>query len=362
MTKVRSIRLGSVWDWIRSLFVKLYSISWRTGLFLFVFSALCFVYSEIKWQVARTYREVYSYQNYLGKHIKVKKFANGTCYTYDYVKDKRISPRLRWVSTMPERDSLTVFCDKNGRRGFLNANTGKIMIEGQYERAWHFSEGLAAVQGKDGRIGFINHENELVIPMEIDYVFGNEYIFRNGYCLIQDKESRLWGVIDREGEWKHRPELDGIYRSYGGDGCWIVEKGAFEGLLDLEMNYIFEPVYDNVELSSIDGTAYLRKGAVKQHVAFNGDVLEPFVIDRTEPLMYPVGQDSEGATLYEQHPTIVEFSIDDYNQGVMDSRTGEIIVPAIYDCISMISRDLIGADISRGIEKVIYTTDGRKVK
>lgn len=360
-TRIRSIRIGRVWDKVKALVGKLYSFSWRTAVLIIALGALGVFYRDIRWTVKRNFTEIHSYDNYLGNHVKVRKFANSTCYTYDYVKDERLSPRLRWVSTMPERDSLTVFCDKKGKRGFLNVNTGLIEIEGQYERAWHFSEGLAAVAGKDNMIGFINHDNEVVIPMEFERVPGNEYIFRNGYCVIQDKETGLWGAIDTTGAWKVRPEYGCFRQLYGTDGYSIVYKGAFEGLLDPSMNFIFEPVYDDISLDAPARTAYLRKGSVKQHVSFEGEVLEPFVIDSTEPLMFAYGQDEEGAILYRQHPSLVSFSIGPDNCGVLDSRTGEVVVPAIYDCVSMISEYLIGADIYHGSEKIIYTTDGIRV-
>ena len=228
-TRVRSIRIGRIFDYVGKIISKLYSFSWRTAIILLVCSAVCFLHDEISWAIKRNTREIVSYRNYLGNDIKVKKFGNGTCYTYDYVKGKRISPKLKWVSTLPERDSLTVFCDRTGLRGFLNVNTGKIEIPGQYYRAWHFSEGLAAVADEEGRVGFINHANEMVIPMDFDRVYGNDYIFLNGYCIIQDKESGLWGAIDTTGEWKLRPEYSGIYNVAGYD-LWLVYLEDKEGL------------------------------------------------------------------------------------------------------------------------------------
>lgn len=359
-TRIRSIRLGNLWDKGKTLIGKLFSFSWRAALLMLTFSAVCIFWTDLKWEIGRRTCEIICYSNYFNNNIKVKKFANGTAYTYDYVRDKRLSPKLKWISTMPERDSLTVFCDKKGLRGFINVNTGLIEIEGQYECAWHFSEGLAAVVGKEDKVGFINHDNELVIPMEFDRVAGNEYIFRNGYCVIQDKESRKWGVIDTKGEWKLRPEFDYISQSFCSDGYAIVHKGPFEGVLDEYMNFIFEPVYDDVSMYAPEGTAYLRKGGVKQLVAFDGEVLEPFVVDSTEPMMYPYGKDEEGKTMYRQHPSLVSFSVGPDNCGVMDSRTGKVLIPAVYDYVSMISEHLIGADLYSGREKIIFTATGKR--
>ena len=63
--------------------------------------------------------------------------------------------KFDWTSSSPN-DSLGVFCT-DGKRGYYNSYTGKIVVPAQYRRAWIFSEGLAAVQ-KNGMIGFINRK------------------------------------------------------------------------------------------------------------------------------------------------------------------------------------------------------------
>ena len=42
----------------------------------------------------------------------------------------------------------------------------------QYKHAWHFSEGLAAVVADNGKVGFINYDNEMVIPAVYEFVMG----------------------------------------------------------------------------------------------------------------------------------------------------------------------------------------------
>ena len=57
--------------------------------------------------------------------------------------------KFDWTSSSPN-DSLGVFCS-DGKRGYYNSYTGKIVVPAQYRRAWIFSEGLAGVQ-KNGHI------------------------------------------------------------------------------------------------------------------------------------------------------------------------------------------------------------------
>ena len=52
--------------------------------------------------------------------------------------------KFDWTSSSPN-DSLGVFCS-DGKRGYYNSYTGKIVVPAQYRRVWIFSEGLAGVQ------------------------------------------------------------------------------------------------------------------------------------------------------------------------------------------------------------------------
>ena len=122
--------------------------------------------------------------------------------------------KFDWTSSSPN-DSLGVFCS-DGKRGYYNSYTGKIVVDAQYRRAWIFSEGLAAVQ-KNGQIGFINRKGEVVIPFRYPY-HGNpltEFIFKNGHCVVADTTGKC-GIINRKGEWTIQPKYDNIdaYEEY----------------------------------------------------------------------------------------------------------------------------------------------------
>jgi hypothetical protein len=76
------------------------------------------------------------------------------------------------------------------KRGYINVNTGRIVIDAKtndYQKAWVFSDGLAAVM-RDGKIGFINEKNEVVIPFEFLYSSKCRcYKFENGHCVVQTR-------------------------------------------------------------------------------------------------------------------------------------------------------------------------------
>lgn len=362
LTKVGAVRLSQIWDKFR----KPFNFCWKAGLAIF---AVVFVIKLVealvdtcKDRLGLTY---YAWDDEdLGENIEIRHFSNNLAATYDKITDRRLSPKVRWISSVPERDSLTVFCDKDGKRGFLNVNTGRIVIEGQYEHAWHFSEGLAAVVADNGKVGFINYDNEMVIPPVYDHIACYDYLFTEGICVVPDAKTDLLGAIDVHGNLRLPIEYDRIYKAYS-ESTWYLWKDGKWGLADEELNIIFEPIYDDIDVCAPECNAYLTLDGVKQLVSFDGEVILPFVIDETWPLRYVATYHEDAADEYELHPYLVGVMVDFscQSQGVMDSRTGKMVIPAVYSSISMISKDLIMAEVDGNEERnIIFTTDGRLVE
>ena len=154
--------------------------------------------------------------------------------------------KVDWTSSSGV-DTLAVFC-ADGKRGYFNVNTGKIVIEPKYRRAWNFSEGIAAVQ-LNGFIGFLNTKGEVEIGFNYPY-YGNplsSFIFRNGHCVVADSTGKC-GVIDKTGKWA------------------------------------IDPVYDNVE--TFKEYAIVTKAGLRAQVLYDGTVLNSYVLDAIAKLTY----------------------------------------------------------------------------
>ena len=116
------------------------------------------------------YGRWYWKDNYLSKNVAVHGFRNDKVRVYNYCTSKYTTPKVNWIADSPANDSLTVYAIPN-KRGYINIKNGEIAIDAEansYRRAWLFSDGLIAVI-KDGKIGFINAENEVVIPFQFEY-------------------------------------------------------------------------------------------------------------------------------------------------------------------------------------------------
>ena len=355
LAKIGEISLGQ----IRNKFRKPFHFFWKAGLAIFAIVIVI----QLGEALVDTCKDHLGLTHYywgdedLGKNIEIRHFSNNQAATYNKITDERLSPKVRWISCVPDRDSLTVFCDKEGKRGYLNVNTGKVVFNGQYKHAWHFSEGLAAVVVDNGKVGFINYDNEMVIPATYDYVVNYDYLFKDGICIIPNAETNKYGAIDKSGVLKLAMEYSRIFKSYH-ESTWYIRKDGKCGLVDADMSVIFEPIYDNVRSNPKERNAYLTSNGVKQLVSFDGDVIQPFVIDEAWPLYYRANcHDSEGNMDF-LHPYLVEVMVDYNCVGVMDTRTGKMVIPAIYSDINMISRDLLMAQLDGEENNIVFTSQG----
>lgn len=335
------------------------SITWKVGLGLTGLVALCFgILIAAAWYDHNYGREEWD-DECLSADVVVEAYNDGRVRVRNKRTRRYTTPKLLWVSGIPERDSLTVYCSKD-KRGFLDVNTGEIVIPAQYSRAWQFSEGLGAVLGENDKVGFIDRENRLVIPCEIPYEKGLDYIFKDGYCKVArwdvKAESYIYAVYDRTG---------GLALPWGStyvsepntDGYRIVRNDDGERLYSRDFRPVFPDVYDDVSFSSEGGGVYLTKNHVKQLVDYTGKVIEPFVIDGTHPLKYIVKYNDDGADEYELVPDIAVYLVNSW-EGLLDLRTGKAITPAKYWVIGMASKDLVEARLGYGNESVILTKRG----
>ena len=246
---------------------------------------------------------------------------------------RAISPKMRWVSLgVSEGDSLTVYCDMNGKRGFINLNTGKIMIEGRYNHAWNFSEGLAAVY-RDNRIGFINTAGEEVIPCQFpttQYAITRlGYAFHDGYCVVTNSKNEC-GLINQTGELV----VDTIYDCiWGPSSCGVrifQDEGKY-GIMDID-GTITHPLYYELIYCYGEHLFAVDNGVMKRIDKY-GNVLTDFCSEYDfQPMYLPSDYEQE-------HPTgYFEYYV--YGRkGVIDSY-GKIVIPAIYNEVNQLDDHL----------------------
>lgn len=357
------IALGRlIWRKIRNRWKK--SAKWirRTIVVSFALIALGFVALVAYALYDDNYGRYWYHDEELSEDVVVYYFSDDKYRVYNNSTNKYTTPRIDWVVDATKGDSLGVYAI-DGRRGFINVKNGEIIIDAKannYEKAWVFSEGLAAVV-KDGKIGFINKSNELVIPFQFDYSsnrWGDTgYLFHDGYCIMTNKDGKF-GLIDISGNWVVEPEYDELWNAHKTGNRIVVNDGK-HGVLDSCGNVVYPTEYFYIDIWE-DGFVLTKDGR-KWQEDYEGNIVNPFVIDGVNCYMkYPVSYSNENG---------VEYALSDYaeyfvnrNSGIMNRITGRPITPALFEDVNMISDKLFEVQDAETYDWYIIDIDGNIVK
>lgn len=221
------------------------------------------------------------------------------------------------------KDSIAVFF-KEGKRGYINLNNGEIIVPATtYTHAWVFSEGLAAVE-KDGKIGFINPQGEVVIDFlyEYDKSTLNAFAFRHGRCLMSGDNKK--GLIDQQGNWAILPEYD--YVCLTSDYVVVGRKGELRKMLDFDGHVLQENIFDSshelkYERHSLYEEGYERTEYVyvKGICVYRVDGLEGLMTDDARIITLPLYKSIRAYDDNHFKATLLDYS------EVWLNRKGEII-------------------------------------
>lgn len=298
--------------------------------------------------------------DYLSEYVEIHGFRDRTYRLYNNVTEEYTTGKVNWVSAPSNGDSLTVYALPH-RRGYINANTGEVVIdalENTYEKGWVFSEGMAAVM-KDGKVGFINVDNEVVISFRFDYsekntIYDFGYVFHDGYCLMTDVDGNL-GLIDTLGNWVVTPVYDEIWELEP-EGFRIVLKDEYYGVLDSLGREVYPAEYRYSRIDS-NGVVLVKDGRMWK-MDFDGNIVQPFLYDNIIYLKCRDGYiDDDVNYLLADY---VKYEVMDL-YGIMHRITGKPITPAIYSDIRMVSKNLFEVNEAGCYEWYLLDTRGNKV-
>lgn len=109
---------------------------------------------------------------------------------YDQVNG--FSENMACVGVAADKDDKGSYKVDNIKWGYIN-KSGAQVIRPQYNYAWDFSEGLAAV-GINGKFGYIDKTGRVVIPLQYDWVTdfseGLACVRKNNKCYFIDKSGK----------------------------------------------------------------------------------------------------------------------------------------------------------------------------
>ena len=108
------------------------------------------------------------------------------------------------------------------------------------------------------------------------------------------------------------------------DSCRVVERDGFYGVVNYDGSYEIEPQYDNVLITN-PNVALVSKDGYQKQITYSGSTLLNFVYD-------------DVAEFEPEHPKYQKYEVN-WRFGVLDKKTGQPIIPAIYDDVKYLSSD-----------------------
>ena len=250
-------------------------------------------------------------------------------------------------------DSLVVFRTKDRLRGYVNIRSGQIVIPAQYDRAWNFREGLAAVI-QQGEISFINEQGEKAFEATFPFYYDDDhtdyaFVFHDGLCVMNSPANK-WGMINTRGEWVVEPRYNSIYAT--SLGYRIVIDGDRYGLMARDGQLALPVEYDLIRTSSNSRGFIVAKDGYAWEVDSALQTVTPFVYDRLHEVVY-VDNYEASSDRYLQYDISAK-------SGVID-RQGNVIIPAKYYCIRMVGEDLFEVEETYEGDRFLMDNKGRYI-
>lgn len=121
----------------------------------------------------------------------------------------------------------------DGKWGFIDKQ-GEFAIRPQHDRASYFSEGLAVVE-KDGKTIFIKKDGKRAIDAEFEDAHG----FHEDLAGV--KIDGKWGFIDKQGKVRIEPKFDEVSSFFNGMASIVKDKKY--GYINRRGEVVVEPIY-----------------------------------------------------------------------------------------------------------------------
>ena len=316
---------------------------------------------------------------YYDKYCKISYWENWTDYVsenivkmhgykgmegFEQLKDIRTgeytTPRLQhvFVNNYNAEDSIVVFRTFDRLRGYLNIKTGKIVIPAQYQRAWNFSEEIAAVY-KEGLVSFINSAGEPAFPTTFPIRYNLTYDdiafqFHNGLCVMRTMDYK-WGLINTKGEWVVEP----LYTTISAPkfGYRIVSDGSLYGLISEDGQVVLPIEYDFIRIASNPVGFTVAKDGFAKIIDKDLHTIVPFAYDGLYYLTraeYDNYYDAETETLDYRRYRVGS------GNGVID-KNGKVIIPAKYYMVRIVDDNLFDVEVTCDGEHILINSKGHIV-
>lgn len=272
-----------------------------------------------------------------------------------------ITKGIDWISISADEDSLMVF-SQDGKRGYINRFSGEISIPAQYEKAWVFAEGVAAVAINDS-VYFIDHSGNPINRKKFRYNAKNRgYVYHGGHCAIA-VDGGMMGLIDFDGDWAVKPEYDWIVSEC--KNFWKMRKGDSQTGLWYAFNDKAEQVtktgYPILEISEDLGIVVTLPNHLQVVYGFDGSKSDHFMVRDIEEMTYNKPEWDENGDRKVGITTLMRYRTPDGHEGLC-TVNGDIVTEPLYWEVQPISKDTYLCTYKDTQVGVIINSKGEIVK
>lgn len=270
--------------------------------------------------------------------------------------NEKLIDNVEWVVTPENNDSLAVF-SQNGKRGYFNRFTGRESIRAQYDAAWVFSEGIAAVADGDSII-FIDERGKPIMSKRFVRDYSLNYMFHGDYCRMNDSQNGV-GLIDKAGNWAISPDYDEILPTT--HNYWKMRKGDAETGLWYAFTDKAQLVNkDGVKVLEITedlGVVYTLPNHLKMVIDFDGNKMEKFLCQDIEAMYYDTDNRDKEGNLIQERTTLYRYRMADGYEGLCKAN-GDLVTEPLYWMVKPIDKDLYHCTYRDTNSGVIINSNG----
>jgi len=228
--------------------------------------------------------------------------------------------------------------EETGKWGFIDKD-GKLVINPTFDKVSFtgtFRHGFVGVAKKDRRAvlgyswSFIDTEGRLITP----YKFGSAPMFSDDYADVYDPDTGKWGYINKQGDWAIQPQFDLAFLMI--DGFAAVRVGDYDtgkwGFIDKTGRFVVNPLFDSARPLR-EGLAGVRVGDRWGFIDKTGE----FVISPAFSDARPFSSDGYAAVA-------IGEGVSEQKWGLID-KSGEIVVPIEYGMLWLAGEGLVAVRV-----------------
>ena len=355
-----SVFFGGIWQFVCNIFSwKNKSTFWRVVWTIITVCCVAFTcmlgyafYYEFRRD--RLYRE--DYDSYLSDSYKFHNngYNRSNSYIYDSHTRKKIMKGIDWIAIPENGDSLIIVA-KDGKRGFVNRYTAKIVIPFKFDAAWSFTDGVAAVCEGDS-IYFIDHSgnpiNEKKFLRKPGY---DNYAYHGNYAAIPF-EGKV-GLLDRNGNWVLPSIYDNI--TIGCRNMWYALNNDKMGVIGSDGHFIFPIEFDYIKIHPNNGITVTNDDYSQSRYDYDGTLLDEFVFDEVYEMAYYINEFDDEGNQKRAVDDMMKYSSGDY-YGLL-SRDGKPVTPPLYSWIESVTPGIYQCQIPDTNECILINFKGEKI-